>query len=64
MLDICKNKALTAYKQINKACIVEDTSLCFNAMKGMPGPYMFILLLNMTKYLIIPLKIENGFYKR
>ncbi|KAM3146054.1 hypothetical protein pb186bvf_001711 [Paramecium bursaria] len=46
-LDIASEKALTAYKQVfsfnkqlKRACVVEDTSLCFNAFKGMPGPYI------------------------
>jgi inosine triphosphate pyrophosphatase len=31
---------IEAYKVFNKPVIVEDTSLCFNAFKGMPGPYI------------------------
>jgi inosine triphosphate pyrophosphatase len=29
------------YVQINGPVIVEDTCLCFNALKGLPGPYMY-----------------------
>jgi len=38
--DICTKKAWTAYKHIKKPLIVEDTCLCFNALKGLPGPYI------------------------
>jgi inosine/xanthosine triphosphate pyrophosphatase family protein len=26
--------------QINKACVTEDTSLHFDALNGLPGPYI------------------------
>ncbi|XP_050425587.1 inosine triphosphate pyrophosphatase isoform X3 [Adelges cooleyi] len=38
--DICKMKARAAYDIIKGPCIVEDTSLCFNALGGLPGPYV------------------------
>ena len=31
---------MIAYQQTKKAVLVEDTSLCFNAYKGLPGPYI------------------------
>ena len=31
---------MTAFKSTNKPVLVEDTSLCFNAYKGLPGPYI------------------------
>ena len=31
---------MRAYKELGRACITEDTSLCFNAYKGLPGPYI------------------------
>lgn len=37
---VAKEKVLIAYNQTKKAVIVEDTSLCFNAYKGLPGPYI------------------------
>ncbi|VVC42353.1 Hypothetical protein CINCED_3A005848 [Cinara cedri] len=37
---ICKKKALQAFKIVKGPCIVEDTSLCFNALGGLPGPYV------------------------
>lgn len=40
MNDICRNKCRTAADLIKGPVIVEDTSLCFNAMKGLPGPYI------------------------
>ncbi|CAD8076812.1 unnamed protein product [Paramecium sonneborni] len=39
-LQIAKEKALLAYEKLGKACVTEDTSLCFNALNGMPGPYV------------------------
>lgn len=32
-------------QQIQGPVLVEDTCLCFNALNGLPGPYMFVLLL-------------------
>ena len=32
---------LCAYKAVkHEPVLIEDTSLCFNAMKGLPGPYV------------------------
>lgn len=39
-LAIAKNKALLAAQLVNGPCLVEDTSLCFHALGGMPGPYI------------------------
>ncbi|EGR27118.1 hypothetical protein IMG5_201430 [Ichthyophthirius multifiliis] len=40
-LDIAKEKALIAFQKSNKKSVLtEDTSLCFNAYKGLPGPYI------------------------
>lgn len=38
--DISKEKARLASRQINGPVLVEDTCLCFNALKGLPGPYI------------------------
>eukprot|EP00854_Cymbomonas_tetramitiformis_P007411 gene7411-8824_t len=38
--DIAKEKARLAAESIGGAVLVEDTSLCFNAMGGLPGPYI------------------------
>ncbi|KAL3139025.1 hypothetical protein ABBQ32_005826 [Trebouxia sp. C0010 RCD-2024] len=38
--DIAKEKCRLAAEQIDGAVMVEDTSLCFNAYKGLPGPYI------------------------
>ncbi|KAH7649355.1 hypothetical protein FG379_001901 [Cryptosporidium bovis] len=38
--EITVNKCKLAYKYINKPVFVEDTSLCFNAYNGLPGPYI------------------------
>lgn len=39
-LDVAKEKCALAAKEINGAVIVEDTSLSFNALNGMPGVYI------------------------
>mmetsp|Transcript_50734 Transcript_50734/g.94498 ORF Transcript_50734/g.94498 Transcript_50734/m.94498 type:complete len:201 (-) Transcript_50734:882-1484(-) len=39
-VDIAKEKASLAAKQLGKPVVVEDTSLCFNALGGLPGPYI------------------------
>lgn len=38
--DIAREKCRLAAKKVNGAVLTEDTSLCFNAMNGMPGPYI------------------------
>lgn len=37
--DICIKKCQEAARQVQGPVIVEDTCLCFNAMKGLPGLY-------------------------
>jgi hypothetical protein len=39
-LAIAKNKAMLGSQLVNGPCLVEDTSLCFHALGGMPGPYI------------------------
>ena len=38
--DISKEKAKIAAERIQGPVLVEDTSLCFNALHGLPGPYI------------------------
>ncbi|XP_065183369.1 inosine triphosphate pyrophosphatase-like [Sycon ciliatum] len=38
--DISREKCLLAASQIEGPVMVEDTCLCFNALKGLPGPYI------------------------
>ncbi|KAL0116779.1 hypothetical protein PUN28_010001 [Cardiocondyla obscurior] len=38
--DICRDKCRAAASLMNGPVIIEDTCLCFNAMKGLPGPYI------------------------
>lgn len=38
--EISKAKAILAAEKINGPVLVEDTSLCFNALQGLPGPYI------------------------
>jgi inosine triphosphate pyrophosphatase len=39
-VEIARNKCAMAAQAIQGACLTEDTSLCFNALNGMPGPYV------------------------
>ncbi|XP_042513242.1 inosine triphosphate pyrophosphatase [Macadamia integrifolia] len=38
--EISKEKARLAAKEVQGTVLVEDTCLCFNALKGLPGPYI------------------------
>lgn len=38
--EIAKAKCREASSKVDGAVMVEDTSLCFNAYKGLPGPYI------------------------
>ncbi|CAN1144654.1 Inosine triphosphate pyrophosphatase [Linum perenne] len=38
--DISKEKARLAAVEVKGPVLVEDTCLCFNALKGLPGPYI------------------------
>ncbi|KAK2144993.1 hypothetical protein LSH36_713g01009 [Paralvinella palmiformis] len=38
--EICIAKCKEAAKHINGPVLIEDTCLCFNALGGMPGPYI------------------------
>jgi inosine triphosphate pyrophosphatase len=38
--DISKEKCRLASQHVDGPVLVEDTSLCFNALHGLPGPYM------------------------
>ncbi|KAI8983102.1 inosine triphosphate pyrophosphatase [Pilobolus umbonatus] len=38
--DIAKEKCRLAAEKLQSACITEDTGLCFNALNGLPGPYI------------------------
>lgn len=39
-LDISRAKCRLAAKEVGSAVMVEDTCLCFNALGGLPGPYI------------------------
>lgn len=39
-IHVAKEKCQLAAKELNGACIVEDTSLCFTALNGLPGIYI------------------------
>eukprot|EP00123_Amoebidium_parasiticum_P013578 comp22039_c0_seq1/m.32005 comp22039_c0_seq1/g.32005 ORF comp22039_c0_seq1/g.32005 comp22039_c0_seq1/m.32005 type:complete len:193 (-) comp22039_c0_seq1:470-1048(-) len=38
--DISKEKCRLAAKEVQGPVLTEDTCLCFNALKGLPGPYI------------------------
>ena len=39
-LHIAVEKCRLAAEQVQGPCFTEDTSLCFNALNGLPGPYI------------------------
>lgn len=38
--DIAREKCIAALELVKEPVLVEDTSLCFNALHGLPGPYI------------------------
>ncbi|XP_066587713.1 inosine triphosphate pyrophosphatase [Prorops nasuta] len=38
--EICKEKCKVAARMVKGPVVIEDTCLCFNAYKGLPGPYI------------------------
>jgi inosine triphosphate pyrophosphatase len=38
--DVTREKCRVAADRVGGPVLVEDTCLCFNALKGLPGPYM------------------------
>jgi inosine triphosphate pyrophosphatase len=40
ILDIAREKAVVAYKQLQRPCMIEDSSLCFSGLGDLPGPYV------------------------
>eukprot|EP00918_Siedleckia_nematoides_P099295 GHVU01217273.1.p1 GENE.GHVU01217273.1~~GHVU01217273.1.p1 ORF type:complete len:205 (+),score=55.57 GHVU01217273.1:27-617(+) len=40
MEDICRQKCRLAFAAVKGPVVVEDTSLCFDAWNGLPGPYV------------------------
>lgn len=40
VLQIARQKCIEAAEQVGSAVLVEDTSLCYTALGGMPGPYI------------------------
>lgn len=40
VIEIAKNKCRQAALTVKGPCFTEDTSLCFNALNGLPGPYI------------------------
>lgn len=43
--DICIKKCMEAAKQVQGPVLIEDTCLCFNALKGLPGIFLNIFSL-------------------
>ena len=46
---IASKKALEATNFCDTAVLIEDVSLCFNAFKGLPGPYIKDFLTNLGR---------------
>ena len=43
--EVVREKCLEAARRIQGPVIVEDTCLCFNALGGLPGPYIKVNML-------------------
>jgi len=56
---IAIKKVKTASTITKKACLVEDVSLCFNALNGLPGPYIKDFLTAMKTQGLV--KMLDGF---
>lgn len=39
--EVTESKCRRAAELVNGPVLVEDTALCFNALAGLPGPYMY-----------------------
>ena len=46
---IASAKAIEATSHCDTAVMIEDVSLCFNALKGLPGPYIKDFLTNVGR---------------
>jgi inosine triphosphate pyrophosphatase len=51
--EIIKEKCRIAHQKVKGAILIEDTSLCFNALGGMPGPYIKWFLKNTGAHNIV-----------
>ena len=45
--EVCREKCREAARHIRGPVLVEDTCLCFNALGGLPGPYIKWFLKNL-----------------
>ncbi|KAK0100996.1 nucleoside triphosphate pyrophosphohydrolase ham1 [Cadophora gregata f. sp. sojae] len=46
--EISADKCRRAAAAVNGPVLVEDTCLCFNALKELPGPYMYVIFSKLT----------------
>lgn len=46
--EVSLEKCKLAAKQVNGPVMVEDTSLCFNALNGLPGVYIKVFEINIV----------------
>lgn len=55
-VEIAIEKCILAAKEVNGPVFTEDTSLCFNALNGLPGPYVSMVLYMHTDqyYFMLP----------
>ena len=56
---IAARKAKEATQHCDTAVMIEDVSLCFNAMKGLPGPYIKDFLTKLGREGLV--QMLNGF---
>jgi len=53
--EISSDKCRRAAATVNGPVLVEDTCLCFNALKELPGPYMYVTAKESQNHSIISL---------
>ena len=58
--EIVKEKARLASEKTGKACIVDDTALCFEEWGELPGPYIRSFIENMGIYKMALTLIQSG----
>ncbi|KAI0199072.1 inosine triphosphate pyrophosphatase [Astrocystis sublimbata] len=55
--DVTREKCRVAAEQVGGPVLVEDTCLCFNALNGLPGPYMWVVIISLSPSLSLYLVI-------
>lgn len=67
--EVAKEKCKLAADIVKGPVMVEDTSLCFNALGGLPGVYIKVSYIHLVpilivRHIIIVVIVGSGFWKR